>query len=312
MTNDGGSPAAEAKILERGAGLRRLDDALVLEISGEDAHAWLGGQVTNAVQQTKPGDAVYALFTSVKGKILADAWVLHVAHDDEADTLWAVVPARAREALLESFDKYIVMEDVEVRPREDLAVLTVQGPGAGEVVAKVEVAARASWPCDRLGTGGRDIVAPTDGIGTVEAELRAAGARTVGEEGWELARVRLGVPSWGRDFDDRNYPQEAGLKKRAVSFTKGCYLGQEVVCMLENRGKLSKRLVQLELGGDGAPEPDASVEAEGKPVGRVTSALRDPDDGVTRAFAYVKSAFAEPGREVRAGGRGATVRRVVG
>lgn len=293
-----GRQRANPTPLEGGAGIRRLEDAVVLEVAGEDAHEWLNGQVTNAIRQTAPGDAVYALFTTVKGKILADGWILHVERGDGHDVLWAVVPRSARDALLESFDKYIVMEDVEVRARDDLAVVTVQGPRAGEIVAKVPAAREGAWACDRLGTGGRDVVLCADRVEGVTAALRDAGAEPVDEATWELVRVRRGVPRFGRDFDERSYPQEAGLKRRAVSFTKGCYVGQEVVCMLENRGKLSKRLVALELAGEAAP--DTPLESDGKTVGRITSAVADPA-GPIRALGYVKDALTAPGTELRAG-----------
>ncbi len=298
----------EAAALERGAGIRRLDDHVVLEIAGEDAHEWLAGQVTNAVRQTAPGDAVYALFTTVKGKILADAFLLHVAHEDDRDTLYAVVPGAARDPLLESFDKYIVMEDVDVRVRADLAVLTVQGPAAAERVAQL---GEPTFPSDRLGTGGVDVVVATERADAVFATLAEAGATPVSEAGWELARLRLEMPRFGRDFDDRNYPQEAGLRRRAVSFTKGCYIGQEVVCMLESRGKLSKRLVALELEGDEAAAPDAPLEGDGAEVGRITSSVVDPEANAVRALGYLKAAFAEPGRELSSAGRRARVARIV-
>ena len=303
--------AQEAKALERHAGMRALDDHVVIAFSGEDAHTWLGGQVTNQVTKTKPGDAVYALFTNVKGKVLADAFIVHVTHDEEDDLLYAVVPSAAREALLESFDKYIVMEDVDVAVRDDLAVLTVQGPAAGELVGLVPAALEASWPCDRLGTGGRDVIASRETLAAIAAELAAAGAAEVSEAGWELARLRLGVPRFGIDFGPETYPQEAGLARRAVSFTKGCYLGQEVVCMLENRGKVSKRLVSLELPG-GAPTATGTPILDGeREVGRATSAAADPDEGVVRALAMIKAAVAEPGRALRVGNAEGRLARVV-
>ena len=303
--------AEEAKALERHAGMRRLDDHLVLAFSGEDAHGWLGGQVTNQVTKTKPGDAVYALFTNVKGKVLADAFIVHVSHDEDDDLLYAIVPSAAREPLLESFDKYIVMEDVEVRVRDDLAVLTVQGPAAGELVGLVPEAREASWPCDRLGTGGRDVVVATDALPSIEAALRDAGALPVSESGWELARLRLSVPRFGADFGPESYPQEAGLSRRAVSFTKGCYLGQEVVCMLENRGKLSRRLVALELPAGAASATGTPIVDGDREVGRTTSAATDPDEGVVRALAMIKAAAAEPGRALRVGDTEARLARVV-
>jgi len=301
--------AAEA--LERRAGMRRLDDHVVLSVSGEDAHGWLGGQVTNQVQTTTPGDAVYALFTNVKGKVLADAWILHVSHGDEDDLLYAIVPVTAREALLESFDKYIVMEDVDVAVRDDLAVLTVQGPDAGDVVGRVPDAAAAAWPCDRLGTGGRDVVLGRDAIDAVAEALREAGATPAAEAAWELARLRLAVPRFGADFDATSYPQEAGLSRRAVSFDKGCYVGQEVVCMLESRGKVSRRLAALELPSGAVPTAGAPIETDGKAVGHVTTAAIDPREQTARALGWLKATVAEVGRAVQIEGTDARITRII-
>lgn len=262
------------------AGVRALDDG-VLRVRGEDARTWLNGQITNDVRGMEPGDALYTLVLDGRGKILADGWVL-----ERGDDVLLVVPGDTVEPLREHFDKYIVMEDVELDALE-LAVVTVQGSRAAEV------AGPSSFPCDRLGAGGRDVlVGPADRdttLARLAAAAEAIGGGAVGEPGWELARLRASRPRFGVDFGPAHYPQEAGLKDRAVSFTKGCYLGQEVVCTLENRGQLSRRLVRLE-GADAAP--GAELRAGEKIVGEVTSALRDPERGITVALGYVKRATA--------------------
>lgn len=272
--------------LATSAGVRLLSDE-VLRVSGEDARAWLGGQVTNQTRLMSRGDAVYTLVLDVRGKILADAWVI------ERDDLVLVVPPGTRAALLEHFDAYIVMEDVELAALDE-AVVTVQGPKAAEVV---ERAGRPSFPCDRLGLGGRDVVVPiADAERTRDELARAAealGGGAVGEEGWELARLRVGRPRFSIDFGPANYPQEAGLERIAVSFLKGCYLGQEVVCTLQNRGQLSRRLVVLE-GAELAS--GVELRLDGKVVGQVTSAVRDGAAGVARGLGYVKRAAASAGR----------------
>jgi folate-binding protein YgfZ len=108
------------------------------------------------------------------------------------------------------------------------------------------------------------------------------------------------VPIFGAEFDGATYPQEAGLEKTAVSFNKGCYLGQEVVCMLEMRGKVKKRIVPLVLEGD-APARGAAVMHEGVAVGAVTSAAWSPTLGRAIALAMVKRQLTEPGSELRVG-----------
>ncbi len=259
------------------AGVRALDTG-VLRVRGEDARSWLNGQITNDIRAMSRGDAIYALVLDGRGKILADAWVLERGED-----VLLVVPRETVEPLREHFDKYIVMEDVEL-DAPALAVVTVQGARAADV------AGSDGFPCDRLGDGGRDVVVPEGDRDAALARLIEAAERVGGgavdDAAWELARVRRAVPRFGVDFGPANYPQEAGLKDRAVSFTKGCYLGQEVVCTLENRGQLSRRLVRLE----GAPaRPGDELRADEKVVGQVTSSALDPERG-TIALGYLKRA----------------------
>jgi folate-binding protein YgfZ len=279
----------DARRLEASAGVRAMDDA-VLRVSGDGARTWLNGQITNDVRRTEPGDAVYALSVDVRGRIVSDLRVF-----DRGDTLLVVVPADRRDRLLAHLGGYLVMEDVDLAVAEGLRVISVQGPRAAEVTEGHE-----RFLCDRLGGGGFDVLVDAPSAERVRTELieraSALGGGEVGPEGWELERVRAGVPALDRDFGADTYPQEAGLKHTAVSFEKGCYLGQEVVCMLENRGQLRRRLVRLEGEADAAPGDE--LRRDGVAVGKVTSAVRDPEDGRLRALGYVKRSVAEPGHTV--------------
>lgn len=291
--------ATDAASLESTAGVRALDDRVLVAVRGDDARTWLNGQITNDVRSTKPGDAVYALAIHVKGRVLADLFVL-----DRGERGLAMTLPRANLAdVLEHFEKYVIMEDVGLAP-EEIAILTVQGPRAAEVVgAELE-----SYPCDRLGRGGRDVLVPAGererALASLVERARAIGGGEVSEAGWELARLRVGRPAIFADFGEATYPQEAGLESAAVSFHKGCYLGQEVVCMLENRGQLSRRLAKMESAAELA-RGEAIVDGEGKQVGEITSAVRDGER--TLALGFVKRAHAIVGAEL-ATERGAKVR----
>ena len=292
--------ANRAAFLESSAGVRALDDRTLVTVRGDDARTWLNGQITNDVRTTKPGDAVYALAIHVKGRVLADLHVL-----DRGERGLAMTLPRANLAqLLEHLERYVIMEDVTLAPEEGLAIVTVQGPRAAEVVG----AGLESYPCDRLGRGGRDvIVAAADRDAVVASLIEKAGAIGGGEvdaAAWELARVRAGRPALFADFGETTYPQEAGLEAAAVSFQKGCYLGQEVVCMLENRGQLNRRLARLESASELA-KGDGIVDAENKRVGEITSVVRDGDR--TLALGFVKRAHASAGAELATEG-GAKVR----
>lgn len=285
----------QAAWLERAAGVRALDDRVVVAVRGEDARSWLNGQITNDVRATAPGQAVYALAIHVKGRVLADLFVLDRGERGLAMTL----PRANLAVLLEHFEKYVIMEDVVLAPDEGAALITVQGPRAAEVIA----GRGDAFACDRLGRGGFDVIVASDARAS-ELDALAARAREVGGGGpiddaaWELARVRAGRPALFADFGDATYPQEAGLERVAVSFQKGCYLGQEVVCMLENRGQLNRRLCTLESEAELAPGV-AIHDAEGKKLGEVTSAARDPErGGRTIALGFVRRAQASAGAEL--------------
>jgi folate-binding protein YgfZ len=282
----------QARWLAETAGVRALDDRVLVRVAGDDARTWLNGQITNDIRTTRPGDAVYALAVHVKGRVIAD---LH-ALDRGENGLAIVVPRRNLPALLEHLERYVIMEDVLLEPDESTAILTVQGPRASDV------AGDGSFPVDRLGTGGRDVLVPIAdaprALAALAEKARSAGGGEVSIDAWELARLRLAKPALFADFGEGTYPQEAGLKSIAVSFQKGCYLGQEVVCMLENRGQLTRRLVQLESEGAIAPG-DALEDDAGKKIGEVTSAVRDPERGKTIALGFVKRALAVAGTTVR-------------
>lgn len=306
------SASKQAAWTRQTAGVRLLTEVQGIRVLGDDARSWLNGQCTNDVRQVGSEAPVYALVVSLKGRILADAWVR--ADSDEDITM--VTPRSAVPKLLEYLDQFIIMEDVELSAREDFQVLTVQGAKAAEVVDAAEVRTLARYECDRLGAGGIDLwVDPADAEGALDALSAAAeqqGGGRLDDEGWRAAHVAQGVPAFGREFGEDTYPQEAGLKARAVSFDKGCYQGQEVVCMLENRGQLKRRLVQL--GGEKPVNAgDELKDAEGKRVGKVTTGfVTEGGEPATLALGFVSRAHAQVGKEVSAGGQSLAVLQVVG
>jgi folate-binding Fe-S cluster repair protein YgfZ len=133
--------ARELRWLQHSVGVLSLGDRAIISVSGDDAREWLQGQLTNQFEGVEPGDSLYAFVLTLKGRVLADVYAL-VREDD----VWLDVPANAVDALLERFDRYIIMEDVDLDYRDDLRVITAQGPRAGEV-------AEEGWPADRLGVG---------------------------------------------------------------------------------------------------------------------------------------------------------------
>jgi folate-binding protein YgfZ len=218
----------------------------------------------------------------------------------DADGLVVLIPEGTLKPVHESFEGQIIMEDVEIALDDAVRVLSAQGPKALAISAGLD----RVFPCDELGHGGVFVLVDTaqrdHALAALEKAARDAQGCAVDEQGFELARLRVGRPRLGADFGERSYPQEAGLKGLAVSFNKGCYLGQEVVCTLEHRGRLSRRLVRLEAIDGTVEAGDELRDAQGLAIGTITSAQLDPDLDRSLALGYAKLAHIEAGNELQA------------
>ncbi|HEY8041955.1 MAG TPA: glycine cleavage T C-terminal barrel domain-containing protein [Polyangiaceae bacterium] len=279
-----------------------------LVVTGGDRVSWLNGLLTCDLAKRAPGAAVYGLAVARNGRVLADAIVVF---DDAAGRVLVAVPAEVVESLRAHLDHYLVMEDVEMAPATDaFEAWSLHGPRSGEALRAALAVGAVGGALDRTGLGGAFLLAPADTRGAVRSALAAEAA--VGDEaGWEALRLARAVPRFGVDFDDKTYPQEAALERSAVSFDKGCYLGQEVVCMLELRGHVKRLLVPVVLDAPVPPERGAAVTDEaGASIGEVTSSGASPTPGKSVVLAMVKRAQAEPGKSVVVGGaRGEVVAR---
>jgi folate-binding protein YgfZ len=276
-----------------------------LSVTGGDRITWLNGMVTCDLLKRPAGAAVYGLAVARSGKVLAD---MVVVFDAPGARLLAVVPGAVAETLRQHLDHYLVMEDAEMAPRTDgFEVWEVLGPRAGEAFEAARAAGAVGGALDRTGLGGAFVLAPVERATEVRAAL--ATVATLGDEaGWEALRLERAVPRFGVDFNEQTYPQEAQLEKQAVSFDKGCYLGQEVVCMLELRGHVKRKLVPVVVDSAEPPARGAPVTDEaGAALGEVTSAGASPTRGKPVALAMIKRAFAEVGSRVVVGGARAEV-----
>jgi folate-binding protein YgfZ len=298
---------ALADTLASHAVLRERPDLGVVRVTGEDRVTWLNGQVTNDVREIAPGASVHALSVNVRGKILSELWV---TPGDRAESLWLIAPRTALASMLGSFEHFIIMEDVTLEPLDELGVLSLEGPASGALQAAITLPEGVtSFAFAPLGLGGRAWIGTEAGLQSVGAQLDVP---AITPEAYELARLRRARPRFGIDFDEHQYPQEAGLKD-SVSFNKGCYLGQEVVCTLESRGRLSRHLCALR-GEDGAAvESGANLSVDGQTaIGTITSAVWDPQLGSSRALAYIKRTHAHVGAVVLAGTQRMTIESLVG
>jgi tRNA-modifying protein YgfZ len=284
-------------------------DLLALVVTGEDRLSWLNGMLTCDLVPAKPGDVVYGLAVAQKGRIVSDLFVVV-----EGERALLLVRRAAAAGLAADFERHLMMEDAELSPAFDaFVVLSLHGRGSAAVLDAGRAAGASGGSVDVSGLGGAVLVWPRERDEAVRAAIGEAVAREGGvlgdEAGWEALRLERAVPRFGVDFDATTYPQEAGLEKTAVSFSKGCYLGQEVVCMLQMRGHVKRKLAQLVFEEGTAPVAGAPVlEGEGgAEVGLVTSATSSPTLGKPVALAMLKYGMVEAGRVLLVEGHRASV-----
>lgn len=260
-----------------------LSDRAKFRLSGPDRVRYLNGQVTNNVARLRAGETCYALVCNHKGKIEGD---IFIRAEDDAFLIDA--PGELREPLLARLGKYLIADDCEIEDVTEGYALWHELEAAGDAeVSAVSI--------NRFGVPGRDFWA------LQPAEVPAATLA-----GAELERLRLehAIPAWGSELTSNTLPQEARLQGRAVDFSKGCYIGQEVISRLKSVGHVTRELRALEAtagagplqAGDGLYVGEDLVEA-----GRVTSAAWHPGLEKTIALGYVKSTLAKRGTVFRAG-----------
>ena len=249
-------------------------DLGTLTVTGADRSSWLNGLLTCDVATLSPGQGAYGLCVVKTGRILAEIWLV-VAED----RIFLGAVADRIEILREHLDRHLIMEDAElVDTSADHAWVFTHGPLSAQLVllARGELGATSAVLIDWTGRGDAGVaLAPHARAEEVcDALLGHAGeaGALATSEGFEQLRIEWGLPRFGVDFDDQTLPQEASLEKLAVSFSKGCYLGQETVFMLEKRGHVKRKLVRLAVDGEGAlPAGTLVVLPDGTEVGSVTS-----------------------------------------
>ena len=303
------SPTAEYAALTEGAALVDRSERGKLALTGSGAAEFLNGQVTNDVTAIAPGEGTYAAFLTHKGKMLGDLRIL--ATDEE---LLLDTERVALQGLFDMIRRFKVGFDAELHKRTvQRGLLSLVGPRARELAGaqdlpEAEHAHRAGEVTGRpvrliVTDAGVDVLTLAEDTEAVADALRQAGAVPVSEDAAEVVRVERGRPRYGVDLDDATIPQEAGLNERAVSFTKGCYVGQETVARLFYKGKPNRHLRGLRLSGADVATGDELKLGE-KVVGRVGTVVVSPRLGPI-ALALVRRE-AEPGATVRVGEAGAT------
>ena len=282
-----------------------------LAFTGAEARTFLQGQVTNDVEALVAGTGCYAAVLSPKGKMLGDLRIL-----DNGEELLLDTERGALQAVFNVLHRTRVGFDAELHKRTlERGLLSLVGPearrvaGADAEALPAQEHANANARIDDVDVllvvtdGGIDLLCDAGDTAALTAALTARGAVPVPEVAAERLRVERGRPRYGLDLDDTTIPQEAGLNERAVSFTKGCYAGQETVARLFYKGKPNRHLRGLRLS---APvETGTELVLDGKPVGRLGSVVESPLHGPI-ALALVRRE-AEPGAAVMAGAATAEV-----
>jgi hypothetical protein len=294
----------QRRAAEEAALIHARPDLTALIVTGKDRQSWLNGLVTCELAGKKPGEGIYGLAVGKTGKIAAEIVAVLAA-----DHLTLVLPSDRVESMREHLERHLIMEDAELAPAEGRAVFAIHGPRSAAVVAFAREQGADAALVDFTGRGDAAmILAPAGPAATFADALLAsagAGAAIATAEGWEALRIEWGVPRFGVDFDDQTLPQEASLERLAVSFTKGCYLGQETVFMLEKRGHAKKRLMRLDFDRDAEGlEPGVEIVLpEGGPsIGTLTSLTKKASGGAL-GLGYVKFKHATVGAELVVGGR---------
>jgi folate-binding protein YgfZ len=304
----------EHRTLLEGCGLLDRSERGKLALTGPGAVEFLDGQVTNELQSLSPGEGRYAAFLTHKGKMLGDLRILAVGEDPlpaPAELLLDTERATLQ-TLFDTIGRFKVGYELEVHKRTlERGLLSLIGPEA-ERIAAAGGLAEAEHSNVRAQLDGVEVLAVRTDLGidllceasdteALAASLLRRGALAVGEQAAECLRVERGRPRYGIDLDETVIPQEAGLNERAVSFTKGCYVGQETVARLHYKGRPNRHLRGLRLS-----EPAARGDQlllDGRPVGQIGSVAFSPVLGPI-ALALVRRE-AQPGALVSAGEGGA-------
>lgn len=295
-----------------GVGWRDLSRRGKLQVTGVDRVRFLHSMISNDVEGLDDYQGRYGTFLTARGKMVADFYYYRLPQLVLMD-----VESSLAERVRESLETYVIMDEVEFSLSDHFSHFSLQGPWTGDLVRGLLQAEIPAQPLQVVKTdwnGDSALLIHKSDVGAVGCEIlvsretapslsRALSewnggfpVRRLDPEVWNLLRIEAAIPQFGVDMGERNYPMEARLDS-AISLTKGCYLGQEVVAKATHIGGVGRFLMGLVLDGGETPEPGARVlSPEGKAIGSVTSAVLSPRLNGPIALGYVRRAFARPGQ----------------
>lgn len=305
-----GDSRGELAAARAGTGLVDLSARDLVEATGRDRVRLLHAMLSNDVRSLAPGQGCWATFNTEQGRVVAEMRVLALE-----DRLWIDLEPGVGEVFVPGIERFVIADKCWFAPlRGKVTEIGLLGPGSATIAEAAGAAGAGGLPPYGhlvASVGGAEVrvarvlrsseddltvFAPEGEAVAVWDALVAAGARPVGAEAMEAARILGGVPRQGTEIVAETIPVEAGLRDRAIHWSKGCYRGQEVICRIDTLGEPAKRLVALSAAGGAPPVPGVELLAAGKKAGVVTSVARDPE-GRVAALGYVKRRMNEPGAE---------------
>ncbi len=301
-------PIEEYWAVKKAAGIADISNAGRLRITGKDRVSFLNGLLTSDVAQLREDGGQHSALLNPKARILADLYLYGQPDGILVDT--GDSPAsKVKDAL----DRFVITEDVQIRDAtRDLVQITIQGPSSGPAIGEAlgleleglkPLGHKILGPStivsrDRSGLGGYDIILPNEEAEAVWngflLKTGDMGVRPIGSKAMEMLRLEAGYPRYGIDIDDNTIVLEAGFRD-AISFTKGCYMGQEVVARATHIGRVNKQLVRLEIEARDPPSARSKLKSNDVEAGFITSAAFSPGLGKVACLAYANRDFAKEG-----------------
>jgi folate-binding protein YgfZ len=325
------SAEAEYLALTQSAGVIDLSGRGRLCVLGADREKFLHGQVSNDVLRLRAGEGCYAALVNAKGKIQSDLFIYKL----KEEILLDFEPGLSS-TVSERLEKYVIAEDVQiVDVSPHYGLLSVQGPKSAEVLRRSAFGELPGNPLSwiskntpeaefyvtnnrRFGAEGFDLFVPaaalTETAELLDESIRELGAKWVGWNAGEIARIENGMPRFGADMTEANLAPECGIEGRAISYSKGCYIGQEVIARIRTYGQVAKALRLLRLPNELAalPLPNEKLFKNGKEAGYVTSSALSPKHGGKVALGYVRKEWNAAGETVELGRPGGGAVQVIG
>jgi len=296
-----------------------------LRFTGPDRVRFLNAILTNNIKDLAAGRGIVSLFLNPQGRIQAE-----IETYAEKESLFCVSYAMIRETLAAALDKFIIMDDVTLTDEtEKYGTLALEGPKAPAVAQKLtgiglgtlselsfQEASIDGISCRLVkrsqgGVAGAKILARREDLPELWRRLREevenAGGRAVGYQALSALRLEQGVPWFSYDFGDKQIPHEAGLEKSHISYTKGCYTGQEIVERVRSRGQVNRMRVLLKFDSNEPPSAGTALTADEKEAGHITRAAFSPVLQTAIGMAYVRREKSDPGSQLDCGEMKATV-----